>query len=163
MNHAQWLYEATILRQKEERDLDRVREVFKAGANAFREGLVHLLGLNIGAGNPEILENGEKGSSPFVPLIAFCGRPEVVDEMLKKHAEHQATNGEGGGPSANNDALGVLNDSLMDLDIGDLEPLFTGINSEDPSERWASEEHQSLLKSLGIDVKKDVFDEDEIK
>jgi hypothetical protein len=46
----------------------------------------------------------------------------------------------------------------MDLDMGDLEPVFQGANSSDPFERWMSKDNVELMKAMGVELHKGELD-----
>lgn len=156
MNHAQWLFEAFALRKKDELEAKQrsqlAQAVYRESVRAFRETLIHLLGLNIGAGKP----NDEADTTPFIPFLLTFGRHDVVEELMARDAEERLTEN-----ALDNEGIDELNMGLSKLEMGDLEPLlFSGANSDDPFERWRSPEHQRLLRDIGIDV---VPDEAEAK
>jgi hypothetical protein len=175
MTHGQWLFEAQALRKKEEDALkgrdELVSAVFKASHRAFRETLIALLGLFIGAKRKrrpveddattdldedvsddasdveEVAAEEEEVRTPFLPLVYYLARPDMLNDMLAEDAEDRAAE-----EAAEDKNLDLLNEQLMSLEEGDLEPLLTGQLSNDPYERWASPQMQQMLKELGVEV-----------
>lgn len=146
MNHAQWLFEATALRKKEREEAEKhdhlIRAIFTASRKTLRELLVHILGLNIGAGKPE----GDSDLTPYIPLTLYTGRPDVMNEMMEREKNQEKMK-----DALDNENLDQLNDSLMNLDAGDLEPLFTGALSSDPFERWLAPDNLENLRAVGVE------------
>ena len=147
MSHMQWLIEAKALHKKEIKERDEriklTKEVYEAASMSFRDILVHILGLNIGAG-----KQVEGKPVPFIPFMPLVAKPEVVEELMKRESEEIEISN-----ALEDRGLSEVNDALMDLDMGDLEPIFSGKNSDDPIERWMSEDNQRALKEMGIEVK----------
>lgn len=146
MNHVQWVFMAKAFKRKEEQEQERlshtVAEIFKVSQRSLREMLIHLLGLNIGAGRPE---PGEP--TPYIPLTALITRPEVMEELLKRESDEKHEE-----EALDSSSLTDVNEGLMNLDLGDLEPVFSGQNSDDPFERWMSEPNMGLMKAIGVEL-----------
>lgn len=147
MTHAQWIYMAEVFQRREEKEREErnvlINEVYKASTRGLREMLVRLLGLNIGAGKAE-----EEGAlTPFIPLVCTMSRSGILEELMKRDEEEEVIVA-----ATNDENVDVVNDALMNLDAGDLEPIFAGQNSENPIERWQSDEHQAMLRALGVTV-----------
>lgn len=147
MSYDMWMFEALALRKKEEQWLETMgkvtTEVFQSGFKAFRENVIYLLGLNIGAGQ----RKEDSDMTPFLPLNMYLGDPGVMKEMLEREKNEEATT-----KASSDTELDSLNERLMKLEAGDLEPIFTGIHSSDPMERWHSPEYQAMLRDAGIEV-----------
>lgn len=136
MTQAQWLAEAIFLRKQEKDQLELTRQVFKEGVKALREVLVSVLGSNIGAGR----KKNEDGTSQYLPFVLYVTKPEILDEMIKRDEA---------GVEAENKTLDDLNDFLMGMDDGDLEPLF------DDTEMLRREQaaiDRASLEKLGVDL-----------
>lgn len=148
MTHAQWWHEFLSIRAKEKKEADErmqlVNEVYKASARTFRETLVFLLGTNIGAGK----RKSEDDPQPFIPLVTYVARPEVMKELLERETEEtQATD------ILEDSGIESVVDVIESLDMGDLEPLlFSGKNSDDPEERRRDPEYQQMLRDMGISL-----------
>lgn len=146
MSYLQWHVEALAIRRKERDEREErnklVTDVYKAAYNGLREMAIRILGLHIGAGKAK-----EGEPTPFRSLLPFIAREGMMEELMAAEADEKTQ-----ADALNNPDLDALADSLMDFDVGDLEPLFTGANSDDPDERWNSPEHQAMLRSLGIEI-----------
>lgn len=150
MSHIQWVFEGLALRKKEREErkerMQLVSSVFNESIKAFREIVISLLGLNVGAGTRD-----EGELSPYIPLINYVAKPELLKAMLDSDAKAEASKS-----ALKDESLDELNKNFMeDFDAGDLEPIFSGILSEDPFERWSSPEHQQDLMNAGVEVLED--------
>lgn len=148
MSHAQWLAQAKIYQIQEQRERESqsklIEEVFSASIKAFRETLIRILGTNIGAGKPKNPDD----PTPFYPMSMIVGRPEVLEELIQREQEELRVTA-----AVEDPELDKFNDELMNIDFGDIEPLLnSGINSDDPLERWKSDEWQQMLRDMGIEV-----------
>ena len=145
MSYGQWMFEAAALRRKDrlEREWQQklTEEIFKSSVKSLREVMIHVLGLHIGAGKGK---DGEP--TPYIPFALYCGRPEFLEEMIKKDEADEKL------VDALDQDQDSLHEGLANLDSGDLEPIFSGALSDDPLERWRSKENQEFLKSIGIDL-----------
>lgn len=146
MNHVQWAFMAEAFRRKEAHEQERlaniITEVFTASQRSLRELLIHLLGLNIGAGKAKT-----EGSTPYYPFATLVARPEVMEHLLKRNSDNEVEEN-----VLADKGLDELNENLMNLEVGDLEPVFSGQNSNDPYVRWTSEQNLHMLQSMGIDL-----------
>lgn len=156
MTQAQWLFEAMALSKKEKAQREFALELFKQGTLTLRTTLIRLLGLDVGVDvvdDAEYKESHPDAPTPFVPLSMYTGRPEFLKVMLERQEEYREA--EVARQSGRTADLDKLNEALMNLDVGDLEPIFSGHNSADPFERWNSPETQQMLRDLGISVVED--------
>lgn len=146
MSRMQWLIEAVALRKREDeekkRQSDVVTEVYKAASKTFRETLIHILGVNIGAGKAK-----EGEPTPYIPLVATMGRGEVIEELLKRESDEKHLT-----ESLDDSNLDKFNEDLMGLDLGDLEPVFSGSNSDDAFERWKAPDNVELMRAMGVEL-----------
>lgn len=174
MTHAQWVAMGDIFFREEKRQRDAqaglITHVYSRFFKDLQDTLIYLLGLNLGAGSPGDkdeadtkgdVSTGDGGTSaetrpaetspnaitPFNPLVVLLARPEMLKVLLGKEGRKENET------KLNDKETGKLVDALMDIDLGDLEPVVnTGYYSSDPIERWKSPEHQALLKALGVEV-----------
>lgn len=150
MSHLDWLFMYESYRKREEEARkersDIINEVYRASTKAFRDTLIYVTGANYGAGRAKTPD----GPTPFIPLLFTFADPEVVEELTKRESEDTVEEN-----VMTNPAIDELNEALMELDDADLEPIFTGANSDDPFERWASKDTQAALRMLGVDTAQD--------
>lgn len=146
-----------IMREEVEARKERnklIEEVFKIGFKALRHTLIELLGLHIGV-QGLYGEVAEEERPEFVPFVYYVARPELL-----KHISEQAGQAQTAKSVSSDKALDQINDDLSKLSSEDLDSLFKGALSDDPKERWLSEENQEMLRSMGIElVKGDLNDE----
>lgn len=154
MTHLEWVWLAKVYEAKEQQARDNqltlIREVYKSAVEAFRETLIHLGGLNIGAVQPEDNSDAEdsiRGTS-FIPMVLSMGQPEIVSNLVQKHQDRINSKA-----ALNDPNLEVLNKELMTMDFGDLEPLlFSGMHSSDPAEQLRDPAYLEYMKSIGVEV-----------
>jgi hypothetical protein len=83
MTKTQWVFEYHALRRKEE-------QTFKSYADAFRQTLVSVLGLNMirpvnENGLPKTYdEMSDDEKVAFMPLVAWCGHPEMLKKVFEQ-------------------------------------------------------------------------------
>lgn len=146
MTYAQWLIEAAALQKREDGEREERQnmalEIYKAAARTFRETLIHVLGANIGAGKAE-----EGEPTPYIPLMTTLARGEVVEELLKRESDEKQAS-----EVLDDENMDQFAEELMNIDMGDLEPVFKGKNSDDPFERWASKDNVELMKQMGVEL-----------
>lgn len=162
LTHSQWLFMAEAFSRREKQEAERqgrlVSAVFKAANRSFRDTLIYLLGLHIGAGKPKKVEAKEGGESedeedeltPYIPLVGLLAKPELIEELLRREKEEETA-----AEVLDDENLGELHDQLMNLEAGDLEPIFSGKNSSDPFEQWYSQDNQEMLRAIGVDIVSD--------
>ena len=142
----QWVFMAEAFKKREQEEQERqtklVTDVYKAATRTFREVLVHIIGSHIGAG-----EKVEGEMTPFLPLLPLIANSEVMEELYKRESE-----GKKEVEVLENEGIDDLNEGLMNLDMGDLEPVFRGENSEDPFERWFAEQNVDTMKAMGVEL-----------
>lgn len=147
MSYAQWWHEFVSLREKEKKESEAqhklVEDVYRAAAKTFRDTLIYILGTNIGAGKPK--EDGDP--TPYIPLVTYIAKPELMEELLNREREEKHAASE-----LENKELDKLNDMFAEMNFGDLEPLFSGKNSDDPEERMKDPEYQQMLREMGLEL-----------
>lgn len=146
-----------LLREETEARKERnklIEEVVKIGFKGLRYTLIELLGLHIGV--PVMYADiAEEERPEFVPFIYYVARPELL-----KHISDQAGQAQTAKSVGSDKALDQINEDLSRLSSEDLDSLFKGALSDDPKERWLSEENQEMLRSMGIElIKGDLNDE----
>lgn len=142
MSLAQWTFEARALRRKEDESFKLVQEVFLHAHKVFRNDLISLLGLSIGAGKAD---EDKPDSTPFIPLNLYCGRPEVMEQLSELDGKEQAAT------SATKDkSIDALSDLILNMEEGDLEPIIS--RKKDPLDYVTNDAAQSLMRDMGIEI-----------
>lgn len=142
MSLAQWTFEARAIRRKEDESFKLVQEVFLHARKVFRNDLISLLGLSIGAGKAD---EDKPDSTPFIPLNLYCGRPEVMEQLSELDGKEQAAT------SATKDkSIDALSDLILNMEEGDLEPIIS--RKKDPLDYVTNDAAQSLMRDMGIEI-----------
>ena len=142
MSHAQWQLEYLALREKETEERKErnalIEEVYTLASKTLQEMMIRLLGLNIGTG----AQTNEDGRTPYIPLVLTHAAPEMVQRLMDADKAEEALKDEN--ITKDLEILSELNPAK------DLEKLL----NPTPLEVWHSEEHQALIRSMGVKVVK---------
>lgn len=147
MTSDQWHFEALALYRKEKAELEIAASIFKEGVSVFKRTLIEVLGANTGLSKKEREESQGFG---FVPMSMFVSRPEFLNEMISREKSLNELDA----PDA--EAKEQLQKELIDLDLGDFEPLFQELDKEDRKKGMSNISGATAtpesMRALGLEV-----------